>query len=130
MTKIETDDVVVVPKIVKQPPAVVLINPKFEHNLGGIIRACSVFGVDELVWTGNRIQIPEDRRMRIPREERMKGYKNVRWERDERPFDTFKGSTPVAVELTPNAEPLTTFEHPDNAIYVLVPRMVRSRRWP
>ncbi len=102
-------------------PGVVLINPKYEHNIGGVIRSCSCFGVKELLWTGNRINIPEDRRMRIPREERMKGYKNVRWEQNDRPFDMFRGATPVAIELTPNAEPLTTFEHPDDAVYVFGP---------
>jgi tRNA(Leu) C34 or U34 (ribose-2'-O)-methylase TrmL len=32
--------------------AVVLIDPKFPHNVGNALRACAVFGATRLVWTG------------------------------------------------------------------------------
>lgn len=52
----------------------------------------------------------------------MKGYKDVELINDDRFFDRYNGNvTPVAVELTPNAELLTYFEHPENALYVFGP---------
>lgn len=29
--------------------AVALVNPKFAHNVGGVLRACSIFGASSLV---------------------------------------------------------------------------------
>lgn len=58
---------------------------------------------------------------RLPREERMKGYKDVEMIQFDRPFDHFKGATPVAVELLENTECLFEFEHPENAVYVFGP---------
>src|SRR5262249_34036115 len=42
---------------------------------------------------------------------------------DENLFDRFpsRGVTPVAVELLPTAQPLTSFEHPEDALYVFGP---------
>jgi len=56
--------------------AVVLIDPKFPHNA---LRACAVFGASRLVWTGDRVAHPDrwTGLARLPREERMKAYKNV-----------------------------------------------------
>lgn len=118
-------------------PAVVLCNPKYIHNVGGIIRACSCFGIETLLWTGDRCVVDTDRRQRIPREERMKGYKDVEWQGNvEKPFDhllmmpmrKFVPPTgapgtvvPIAIELHPTSEPLTYFEHPENAVYVFGP---------
>jgi tRNA(Leu) C34 or U34 (ribose-2'-O)-methylase TrmL len=112
-------------------PGIVLINPKFPHNVGATIRACSCFDVESLVWTGSRIDL--SMYGRLPREERMKGYKSVRFVNDERPFEFFGRCTPVCVEVFENSEPLTVFEHPENAVYVFgpedgsVPQVVR--RW-
>jgi tRNA(Leu) C34 or U34 (ribose-2'-O)-methylase TrmL len=100
-------------------PGVVLIDPKYPHNVGAAIRACSCFGVDALVWTGSRIQISQYER--LPREERMKGYKRVQFLNYQRPLDLFGESTPVCVEVHDNSEPLTLFEHPANAVYIFGP---------
>lgn len=51
----------------------------------------------------------------------MKGYTAVDFFQAERPFELFESATPVCVELTPSAEVLTTFEHPENAVYVFGP---------
>ena len=112
-------------------PGVVLINPKFPHNVGAAIRACSCFGLQSLVWTGSRIEL--SRYERLPREERMKGYKSVRFLNHERPFELFGRCSPVCVEVFENSEPLTLFEHPEDAVYVFgpedgsVPQVMR--RW-
>jgi len=67
-------------------PAVTLINPKYPHNLAAAIRACSCFGVDTLLWTGDRIKFEAGER--LPREERMKGYSSVEVIHTDRPFNT------------------------------------------
>lgn len=106
-------------------PAVILINPKFSHNVGGVLRACSCFGIKTLWWTGNRVVIDKAKGERLPREERMKGFRDVRWGRCQYPFNEpvgiGKSPVPVAVELHKTAESLTDFEHPENAVYVFGP---------
>jgi tRNA(Leu) C34 or U34 (ribose-2'-O)-methylase TrmL len=106
-----------------RPPAVALIDPKYPHNVGAALRACSCWGVGQLWWTGRRVTLNVHRGQRLPREERMKGYRSVQAARDDRVFDRFEpGSvTPVAVELRPDAESLVTFEHPADALYVFGP---------
>lgn len=101
-------------------PAVCLINPKFKANVGAIQRAASCFDVPQVWYTGNRIQLEDGER--LPREERMKGYKNVDLIQYDYPFDHFgRDVTPVAIELLPNSECLFDFEHPENALYVFGP---------
>ena len=100
-------------------PGVVMIDPKFSHNVGATIRACSCFGIESLAWTGSRIEL--SKYQRLPREERMKGYKSVQFENHQRPFDLFEKFTPVCVEVYDLSEPLTTFEHPEDAVYVFGP---------
>ena len=106
-----------------RPPAVALINPKYPHNVGAALRACSCWGVGQLWWTGDRVVLDVPRGERLPREERMRGYRDVEMVPDDRVFDRFPpGSvTPVAVELRPDAESLVTFEHPEDALYVFGP---------
>lgn len=111
---------------------VVLINPKYAHNVGGAIRACAAFGVPQLRWTGDRVLV-ETYNGRLPREERMREYNAaVTWSRAQRPLDELAG-TPIAVELHQGAELLTSFKHPDDAIYVFgpedgsVPKALRVR---
>jgi len=75
--------------------------------------------VSTLLWTGHRADVPEGER--LPREERMKGYKDVYWENNDRPFDLFTDAEPVCIELVPHAENLTFFDHPERAVYVFGP---------
>jgi tRNA C32,U32 (ribose-2'-O)-methylase TrmJ len=70
-----------------QAPAVILWNPQYGYNVGGVLRACSIFGVPQLLWTGNRVTLDTARGQRLPREERMKGYEDVDVLRTEKPFD-------------------------------------------
>ena len=101
-------------------PAVVIIDPKYPHNVAAAIRACACFEVKSLIWTGERVN--PAKYSRLPREERMKGYKHVDFRNDERPFELLpKDCVPVCVEVFENSEPLTTFEHPENAVYVFGP---------
>lgn len=112
-------------------PAVALVNPHFPHNVGAAIRAASCYGVGQVFWTGNRVSLDnaqrrlphQKKRMRLPREERMKGYRDVQMIHCDYFFDAFRPGqvTPVAVEIRPGSEPLHTFEHPDNPLYVFGP---------
>jgi tRNA(Leu) C34 or U34 (ribose-2'-O)-methylase TrmL len=103
-----------------ETPAIILIDPKYPHNVGAAIRACSCFEVHSLIWTGTRVN--PSKYERLPREERMKGYKRVDFRNDDRPFDVLPGHcVPVCIEVFDNSEPLTTFDHPENAVYVFGP---------
>lgn len=104
-----------------KPPAVLLWNPKYPHNVATVLRACSCYGVGQLWYTGNRVSIEAEPGFRLPREERMKGYGDVTIHQYDRPFEQFQGHTPVAVEILPNVESLPTFEHPEKALYVFGP---------
>lgn len=102
--------------------AVALINPKYPHNGGAAYRACAAWGVPQLWISGTRLRAQLSRE-RLPREERMRVYKeevDLHW--SDRIFDQFPSDvTPVAIEVLPSAEPLTTFVHPEKALYVLGP---------
>lgn len=100
-----------------------LIRSKFPHNVGSAVRAASCYGAEHVYFTGSRFDVGSLKR--LPREERMKGY--APWTdlgTHVRPIDEVIGDrdmTPVAVELLPGSEPLHTFEHPENALYVFGP---------
>ena len=121
-----------------------LIDPKFAHNVGGALRACGVFGAHRLAWTGDRVPSPSawPAGARLPREERMKLYSKVdllhaRFADEElgsaERIGTANGYTPVCVEVLASSEPLTTFEHPEHALYIFgpedasIPGVVRAR---
>lgn len=101
-------------------PAVCLINPKYLRNVSRAIRSASCYNVSQVWYTGDRIQLEDQKR--LPREERMKGYKDVTLIQYDYPFDAFPDDTvPVAVELAKGSECLHDFIHPDNALYVFGP---------
>ncbi|MHA2427137.1 MAG: TrmH family RNA methyltransferase [Candidatus Hermodarchaeia archaeon] len=101
-------------------PAIALINPKFSHNVGAALRAASCFGAKQVWWTGNRVTL--DSKKRLPREERMKGYKDVELRQFDQVYDQFDSDVvPVAIELRKNSESLQSFVHPKKALYVFGP---------
>ena len=109
-------------KLIDKTPAVVLCNPKYPHNVGAAVRAASCFGAKSIIFTGSRVSLNPSKGYRLPREERMKGYKDVMLLNDDYPFNRFNDDVvPVAVEVRMNSEPLPTFIHPENAIYVFGP---------
>jgi tRNA(Leu) C34 or U34 (ribose-2'-O)-methylase TrmL len=102
-------------------PAIGLVDPKFPHNVGAAVRAASCYGIRQVWFSGERVRLDASKGYRLPREERMRGYKDVVLRKDDRFFDAFASATPVAVELRANAESLIEFEHPDDALYVFGP---------
>jgi tRNA(Leu) C34 or U34 (ribose-2'-O)-methylase TrmL len=105
-------------------PSIILHNPKYPHNVGATVRACSNFGGKAVLFTGDRVSLSPDgsNGYRLPREERMKDYQHIKLINDQYPFNRFtKDVVPVAVEKRENAESLTYFQHPENAVYVFGP---------
>lgn len=105
---------------------ILLINPKYDHNLGGAVRAAATLNASAVWWTGNRVDLVGKKgKERIPREERLREYSHIKWGQvnDLKVFDEarLRHLTPVCVEITPGAESLTYFEHPENALYVFGP---------
>lgn len=119
-------------------PRILLINPKYAHNVGAAVRAASVFGAQSVWWTGDRVNDDIDRR--LPREERLRDYRaRVDFVNVERPFDLlnryagvgYDGGlvVPVCVEYDDTAEPLDSFEHPERAAYVFGPEDGSVPKW-
>ena len=95
-----------------ETPAVALIDPKYPHNVGMVVRLASCYGLRQVWFTGDRVSLTPARGDRLPREERMKGYRDVTMVHHDHVFDRFPpGTVPVAVEVRAAAEPLHTFEH-------------------
>lgn len=106
--------------------SVLLIDPKFPHNVGGAYRAAACFGAESLNVFGTRVDLEPKGKYRLPREERMRAYREEvmlrRVDREEVSFLAEKSNwTPVCVEVDPNAEQLHHFVHPENALYVFGP---------
>ena len=104
-----------------RPPAIVLIDPKYAHNVGMVVRLASCYGLKQVWFTGERVSLDISYRKRLPREERMKGYADVEIINYDYPFEQFEDVVPVAVEVRKNSESLHGFEHPPNAVYVFGP---------
>ena len=61
-------------------------------------------------------------KFRLPREERMKGYKDVDLIQYDKPFERFPDDViPVAIEVRDTSENLFEFVHPEKAVYVFGP---------
>lgn len=105
-----------------ETPAVGMCNPKYAHNVGMVLRLCSCYGFKQLWWSGKRVSLDIRSGERLPREERMKEYRDVEMVRSERFFDMFdRNVTPVAIEVRNNSESLAEFTHPENPLYVFGP---------
>ena len=101
--------------------AVLLIDPKYPHNVGQVLRACAAYNVPSLLFTGQHMQDNLRALKCLPREERLRGYQTISLTHAERPFDLLPELTPVAVEVRRNSESLPMFEHRKNAVYVFGP---------
>jgi tRNA(Leu) C34 or U34 (ribose-2'-O)-methylase TrmL len=100
-------------------PAVALVDPKFPHNVGAAVRAASCYGIGQVWFSGDRVQLVGARGYRLPREERMRGYQEVELRHSDAFFEAFdRDVVPVAVEVRPGSESLIDFEHPERALYV------------
>lgn len=71
-------------------PSIALWNPKYPHNVGAAVRAASCFGAKAVIFSGNRIPVDNTKSSRLPREERMKGYYDVKIINDDYFLSGFK----------------------------------------
>ena len=76
------------------------------------------YGVRQVWSSGDRVRLDGAKRRRLPREQRMRGYKEVEVRQGDQFFDAFEDAVPVAVELRRIAESLIDFVHPEHALYV------------
>src|SRR5262245_36536207 len=85
-------------------PALALVNPKYPANVGMVVRLASCYGVRQVWFTGNRVSLDPAKGERLPREERMKGYRDVKMVHYDYFFDRFDAqAVPVAVEVRAQA---------------------------
>jgi tRNA(Leu) C34 or U34 (ribose-2'-O)-methylase TrmL len=110
--------------LVPAAPAIVLVEPKYPHNVGQIVRLASAFGLGQVWYSGERIR--QALGGRLPREERMRRYADVVLVNHPDPLgrlvEAVPGAQPVAVELRPGAESLVDFVHPEGPVlYVFGP---------
>ena len=97
-------------------PSIICENPRFPHNLAMVVRLASCYGISQVWFTGNRIQLDSNRKMRLPQKERM----NVDIIHHNDPLDQID-AIPVAVEFREHSEKLQDFVHPKNAVYIFGP---------
>jgi tRNA(Leu) C34 or U34 (ribose-2'-O)-methylase TrmL len=83
------------------------------------VRAASCYGIRQVWFSGDRVQLRGARGYRLPREERMRGYQDVELRQSDAFFDAFERDVvPVAVEVRAGSESLIEFDHPEKALYV------------
>lgn len=105
------------------PPAVVMLNPKYVVNVASMVRNCACFGIEYLILTGERLQLPTGRKGdRFPRQERLREFRTVKVVQDDWPMILFREDVvPIGVELTPTSMPSPLLDHPENGVYILGP---------
>lgn len=101
--------------------AIALDRVKCKANLGGVLRAASVFAADLVMVSGGRLgRFATDTTKayrHIPSLHVDDVWGNV-------PF----GATPVVIEVHERAKPLTRFVHPESAFYIFGPEDGSVRR--
>lgn len=94
-----------------------LHNPKGPENVGAILRAAGCYGVNSVFYTGQRYERAARFRTDTKQVHRQLPLIGVDDLRQVIPF----GCVPVAVEVHPDATPLTTYAHPERAFYIFGP---------
>lgn len=93
--------------------AIGLVGPKIEANVGGAMRAAACYGASMIVLEAPRF---EHRSTNVTQAQRHIPM-IVGAICDHRPYDC----PMIAIEIVDGARPLTTFCHPERAIYVFGP---------
>lgn len=94
-----------------------LVNPKSPDNVGAVMRAAGCYRVNSVFYTGKRFARTQPF---------ATDTKSVHQDIPLIGIDDLQsiiplGCTPVAVELVEGAKSLTTYTHPDRAIYIFGP---------
>lgn len=102
----------------KEPQITIgLLNPKSPANVGSVMRAAGCFGVDAVLYTGQRY----DRAAQFNTDTRAV-HRNIPLSGVACLLDHIpEGAQLVCVELAEGATPLTGYSHPERAFYVFGP---------
>lgn len=94
--------------------AIGLHSPKWECNVGGVLRAAGCYGASMVAYTGRRYRhMPSDT---------QKSWRHIPLIQSEDLRDVIPhGCVPVVVELRDDAVSLVTYTHPESAFYVFGP---------
>ena len=94
-----------------------LYNPKGPENVGSIMRAAGCYGVNTVFYTGKRYERAVEFRTDTKKIHLQLPLIGVDDLQQVIPF----GCTPVAIEVHPDARPLTEYQHPERAFYIFGP---------
>lgn len=94
-----------------------LYNPKSPENVGAVMRAAGCYGVSTVFYTGKRYERAAEFRADTKQIHRQLPLIGVDDLQEVIPF----GCTPVAIEIHPDARPLTEYRHPERAFYLFGP---------
>ena len=94
-----------------------LDNPKGPENVGSIMRAAGCYGVNTVFYTGKRYERANEFRTDTKKVHLQLPLIGV----DDLQAVIPLGCVPVAVEVHPDAKPLTDYQHPERAFYIFGP---------
>ncbi len=94
-----------------------LFNPKSPENVGSVMRASGCYSVHSVFYTGTRYDRAEPFYTDTKKVHQTIPLIGVSDLEEVIPL----GCVPVAVELTPDAKPLTEYKHPARAFYIFGP---------
>jgi len=98
-----------------------LINPKSPDNVGSVLRAAGNYGVDQVLYTGNRYPRAIERSGRSMDMSRKLG-RGIPITQTHCLIDAVADDvTIICVEFAENASPLPEYQHPENALYIFGP---------
>lgn len=89
--------------------------PKYEINVGGLFRTAHSFGADFVFTVGRRYKPQASDTTKVMRHVPLYNYQTF----DDCVEHLPMGCELVCVELTDDAEHLTTFQHPQRCVYLL-----------
>lgn len=92
-----------------------IFNTKTKANIGTLWRTASLFGAGFVFTVGARYQKQASDTMKTYRHIPLFNYKDFQDLKEHLPFDC----PLVGIELTPDAQSLNEFEHPERACYLL-----------
>ena len=94
--------------------AIGLHMPKYNVNVGGVMRAAQVYGAGLVVVSGARYKVNK----KAPTDT-MRAWRHIPVIEADSVFDALPyDCVPIAVELHSRAVSLTTFKHPQRAVYI------------
>lgn len=97
--------------------AIGLCDPKSGENVGGVMRACGVYGAALVVIAGKRYG-----KLRTFPTDTMKAWRHVPVIEAADVLDAVPfGCVPVAIEIVDGARSLPAYKHPERAFYIFGP---------